>query len=725
MGDFNKVDCSTALCNLTQYVSLPTRAHSLLDKFYCNVKNAYVSHTYGSIGMSDHNMVELAPVYLKKCTRVQPIKKDIHTILPDGYNQLIEIFNETEWSVLTADIDTDPNLALDIITQYIKFNQERVTTRKTITIYPNNKQWFDAELRALAVQKHKAFGTDSFVHIKKQLASLIKLKKRRYANKIEVLLSDKNVRGVYCGMKTIMGMTKTDCSGIDHSLGNQLNDFYARFDNCDFSSQRKQLEDKLRELMSAEEIGLFVVRPEDVNKLFGSLDRKKCAGPDGIKAATLYYCRDVLAGVIAAIFNKFITAATFPPAWKEAEIEPVPKNRANHDHNNYRPVALTSILAKCFEKIIKQWLLSSMEFMLDPHQFAYRAGKSTDDAVATLLHTVLHHLDKNSKNYARSVLLDFTSAFNTMQPHLLIQKMNDMGIASRLLLIILNFLENRPQWVRTTAGNSNTITISTGSPQNGVLSPLLFTIYTNDLRSRDSGTLLLKFADDVVITGMIDSITGERNYRATIKKCVTWCNDHNLQLNNSKTKEIVFDFRKGSTSRDNAITVNDVRIECVNECKYLGVMLDDTLSLTKHVDMVYNKMQKRMYMTKKLNYCGISKHLVRIAFRSFVESICIYCFPAFGDMLSKKNKRRYLRCCREADMMGICPLGNIENTLQKRISSLICNILKDSSHLLHPELSQFRVPSRRGWTMPFCRKTRYGDSLIPKALREWSGTIVS
>ena len=136
--------------------------------------------------MSDHNMVELAPVYLKKCTRVQPIKKDIHTISPDGYNQLIEIFNETEWSVLTADIDTDPNLALDIITQYIKFNQERVTTRKTITIYLNNKPWFDAELRALAVQKHKAFGTDSFVHIKKQLASLIKLKKRRYADKLEV-----------------------------------------------------------------------------------------------------------------------------------------------------------------------------------------------------------------------------------------------------------------------------------------------------------------------------------------------------------------------------------------------------------------------------------------------------------------------------------------------------------------------------------------------------------
>ncbi|KAI0221078.1 hypothetical protein LSAT2_027506 [Lamellibrachia satsuma] len=57
-----------------------------------------------------------------------------------------------------------------------------------------------------------------------------------------------------------------------------------------------------------------------------------------------------------------------------------------------------------------------MQEKLDPMHFAYKRGRSTDDAVATLLHNVTKHLEK-AGNYIRIPVIYFNSAFNTMQPH--------------------------------------------------------------------------------------------------------------------------------------------------------------------------------------------------------------------------------------------------------------------------------------------------------------------
>ena len=63
-----------------------------------------------------------------------------------------------------------------------------------------------------------------------------------------------------------------------------------------------------------------------------------------------------------------------------------------------------------------------MQEKLDPMQFAYKRGRSTDDAVATLLHNVTKHLEK-AGNYIRIPFIYFNSAFNTMQPHKVIEKL--------------------------------------------------------------------------------------------------------------------------------------------------------------------------------------------------------------------------------------------------------------------------------------------------------------
>jgi hypothetical protein len=75
-------------------------------------------------------------------------------------------------------------------------------------------------------------------------------------------------------------------------------------------------------------------------------------------------------------------------------INPVPKKGKVIELNDFRPIALTSVIMKCFERLVKDHITSSLPDTLEPLQFAYHPDRSYDDAIAVALHTALTHLDK-------------------------------------------------------------------------------------------------------------------------------------------------------------------------------------------------------------------------------------------------------------------------------------------------------------------------------------------
>ena len=75
--------------------------------------------------------------------------------------------------------------------------------------------------------------------------------------------------------------------------------------------------------------------------------------------------------------------------------------------NDIRPVALTPIMAKCFEKLVRSQLKSCLPTALDPHQFACGTNRSTEDAISTALHSALTHLD-SPNSYVRMLFIDFS-----------------------------------------------------------------------------------------------------------------------------------------------------------------------------------------------------------------------------------------------------------------------------------------------------------------------------
>ena len=176
--------------------------------------------------------------------------------------------------------------------------------------------------------------------------------------------------------------------------------------------------------------------------------------------------------------------------------------------NDFRPVALISIIPmKVCDRLFKPWLRGYVEDYVDLLQFGYRSSRSCTDAILYILEKTYYHTDRAKfGNSVRIMFYDFSSAFNTIQQHLLIQKLlahNNVPIS--ILAWILNYLTDRSQYVRITSSGtlSQRLQSNTGAPQDTVLAPFLFTLYTSDCKSCEPSCPLIKFADDTAMIGLI------------------------------------------------------------------------------------------------------------------------------------------------------------------------------------------------------------------------------
>jgi hypothetical protein len=149
--------------------------------------------------------------------------------------------------------------------------------------------------------------------------------------------------------------------------------------------------------------------------------------------------------VFTDIFNQFLSQSAVPTCFKMAIIVPVPKKAKVTELNYYRPIALTSVIMKCFERLVKDLITSTLPDILDPLQFAYHPNRSTDETIAITLHTALSHLDKRN-THLRMLFIDYSSAFNTIVPSKPVIKLETLGLDPALCNWVLDFLTGHPRW---------------------------------------------------------------------------------------------------------------------------------------------------------------------------------------------------------------------------------------------------------------------------------------
>ncbi len=221
---------------------------------------------------------------------------------------------------------------------------------------------------------------------------------------------------------------------------------------------------------------------------------------------------------------------------------PYPKEIQNYRTKWLQPCGFNVCGHEVIWKLVLAHLKDITGPSLDYLQFACRANRSVDEAVNMGLHFVLQHLDR-AETYVRILFVDFSSAFNTIIPNLLLPKLTQLSVPTSICQWINSFLTERQQVVKLGKLSSSTCTISTGAPQGCVLSPLLFSLYMNDCTSKDPSVKLLKFAPHWPASSRtVTSLLTDRRLRSWLSGAVltTW------SLILLKTVEKTVDFRRNS-----------------------------------------------------------------------------------------------------------------------------------------------------------------------------------
>ncbi len=462
----------------------------------------------------------------------------------------------------------------------------------------------------------------------------VRAAKCRYRERIEIHFQLNDSRRMWQGLKTICSSGNNSSAEVkaDPLLAEELNTFYGLFE-CIGGSATLPISASGSSRQSSDD-HIINVSEDEVRRELKRVNVRKAAGPDGITGRVLRSCADQLAGLFTSIFNESLATSVVPTSFKKSVIIPVPKNSKPSCLNDYRPVALTSTVMKVFERLLKNHICSSIPVTLDPLQFAYCPNRSTDDAISQVLHSSLTHIDSKNGNYVRLLFIDYSSAFNTIVPTKLAVKLSNLCITSSLCDWIQDFLTGRPQVVKVGQFTSNSITLNVGAPQGCVL---LYTLYTHDCVSSHSSTSIVKFADDTVLS-LINN-NDEAAYLDEVERLTSWCQDHCLSLNVSKTKELIVDFRKRQQRPYTPLMISGTPVGRVSSFKYLGVNISEDLTWTTHIQTQVKKARQRLYHLRQLNTFRVSPAILKTFYSGAIECVLTQCISVwYGNSLNQDCK---------------------------------------------------------------------------------------
>ena len=276
-----------------------------------------------------------------------------------------------------------------------------------------------------------------------------------------------------------------------------------------------------------------------------------------------------------------------------------------------------------------------------------------------------------------------------------------------------DFLTNRSQRVKLGKNISSSRSTSTGSPQGCVLSPLLFSLYTNTCVSLHPSVKLLKFADDTTLVGLI-SKEDESAYRSEIERLRSWCSSNNLELNAQKTVEMVVDFRTKAAPPP-PIMLGGTPVNCVKSFKFLGITISQDLKWELNLMALLKKAQQRLYFLRQLRKYRLSRSMMTQFYTAIIESILTHSIITWFPAATVKDLAKLQRVIRAAERVIGRPLPSLKSLHDSRALRRARKIMADPSHPGHRLLTL--LPSGRRMRLLKATTARHRLSFFPSAAR--------
>lgn len=620
------------------------------------IDNVFIKSTSLSVKTAKliHSLTDHYPLFIS----INKIKKknSSSNCTQIDYKKLLKLAQEVNWNSIL--LITDPDEATNVLINKIVecTGQSRTTTQKNRNSYNGNtprSDWITQGImisckykemlyRLWKADPHNLTAKQTYTNYNKILDKVIKLAKLLFDKK-QVELNKGNIKNLWKYINDKLGKTAKSIDSIKQIYINNNHKItdsqeIANYMNSYFCSIGNKLAEKIVQPSDCslslpqdnpESIYLFPTTSQEVLSIIRAMEVKG-GGIDNINVKTLKVLADSIAHILQYIFNLCMEKAVWPASLKNAEIKPIHKAKSKSQASNYRPISMISNIAKVFEKIIHNRILTfiNKHNIISNMQFGFMKNRGTTEALQFVSNTIYNSLDKSQPIAA--AFLDLAKAFDTVDHQILIMKLSRYGIRGSPLQLIESYLENRQQRVKANEATSDYLTVQTGVPQGTILGPLLFILYINDMLTGVSDNTIISYADDTAIIVSDKTWTGvESKLNRCLDRVAKWLALNKLSLNVDKTVCLTFGSYYDSVPEDFNICVDGVVVKRVSEHRYLGVIFDYNMKWGPHINYILSKTKYLVFVFYKLSKFMLTETL-RMIFFAFFHSVASYGIIAWG-----------------------------------------------------------------------------------------------
>jgi ribonuclease HI len=345
---------------------------------------------------------------------------------------------------------------------------------------------------------------------------------------------------------------------------------------------------------------------------------------------------------LLSTFNQIWCDGSFPDAWRESVVIPVPKQgKDRSDLGSYRPISLTSSLCKIMERMVNRrlvWYLESRG-LLSKIQCGFRRNRSTTDHLVRSTNFI--HEAFLLRQHVVAVFFDIEKAYDRLWRHKVLKTLHEWGFRGNLLIFIRNFLEERVFRVRVHNFLSSSRTQENGVPQGCILSVTLFAIAINNIEECIKPPVIGSlFVDDLAVFCRSSTLhSATRQIQMTLNRLEKWSNCNGLRFSTEKTKCMHF-YRVRGIFPIPSLFLGSKKLPFVQTTRFLGLTFDFRLNWREHISFIRDKCFKNLNIMRVLasTTWGADRTTMLMLYRALVRSKLDY-----GSVAYSSTRDSYLR----------------------------------------------------------------------------------